>query len=1042
MKFLAVFLLGLATATSQAEDSVVRPALTFEKIIGGTGYDLGTSVAVDAKGDIYITGTTTSLDFPTKNGFQQRMGGAPVRASTDGGKTWVTPAIASPVFTVTGSPKQNGVFFAGTSNGIYKSTDAGKTWAALTSGPQYQVNAIVVDGSDPNVLYSAGFDGILKSQDSGLTWRVSRPQSRSGEDAIVLVAHPARSSTLFAGTAVGGVPSAPSLYRSTDAGATWSLLPDSPIGTFALANDPTNPDVLYAGVSPSGFSGGGNQGAAVYKTSDAGDTWTKVVDLPLAINTLTVAVSSMAVYAATDNGVMRSRDGGATWTATPITAATDTVAVDPNNPQAVYINAGGIYASIDGGTTWSSVLPIRQYVQTISVVPATPSIVFVGATPGQNMFVSKWSADGAEMLYSTYLGGSYADFPNGLAVDGQGNAYVTGYTFSTDFPVTASALQPKNAGSYNAFFAKISPDGAKLVYSTYLGGSTGDAATAIAVDGNGNAYLTGYAGSADFPVTVNAAQPHLRQACSAASAPGGALSLRNVGDAFIAKINADAGALGYATYLGGTCADEGLGIAVDSTGSAYVVGATTSPDFPATKGAFQETFRGGANTGFLAKLNPQGTAIAYATFLGGPGSDSANAVALDGQGNIYVTGSSMGFDQLLFGLPPFGIFDLRFANLLPVPGFPINGVGAAYVLKLDSTASSKEYVRYIGGNFGNGTAIGVDPLGRAWVAGTTNPYRISTPLSTPFPTVHPFQAGTGQGFVTEVSADGSVILFSSLMDSASGLALDATGNAFVIGNTTRFVSYKYFYPSALFDRIDGAVPRAVTVEQPQRLVARLDSSFLYDGVASSEIIVLTGTGLGPDQEIAAQLTEAGTVATSLGGTSVTFDGVLAPLLSVQAERVVGIVPFAIADRQLSTTKMQVQTNNSSSNAILLGATTSAVEALVAVNEDGTLNSADRPAAPGSAMTVYAAGFGQTVPASVDGRINGIGTLKVNPVGVNIANQDAEILYAGPAPGQVAGITQINFRLPELTASQYTAYVGWGPFGTFGDYNSISVYVGQ
>jgi uncharacterized protein (TIGR03437 family) len=1044
MKFLAVFLLGAATAISQAEDGSTRPGLGFEKIFGGTGYDLGSSVAVDGAGSVYVAGTTTSLDFPIKSGFQQRIGGTPVRASSDLGKTWTSPAIASPVFTVAAaSPKLNGVFFAGTSNGIYKSTDTGKNWTALNSGPQYQVNAIVVDASsDPGVVYSAGFDGVLKSQDGGLTWRVSRSQTRSGEDAIILVAHPARPSTLFAGVAIGGAPSDPSLYRSTDAGATWSLLPNSVIGTFALANDPSNPDVLYAGTSPSGFSGGGNEGGAIYKTSDAGDTWTKLVDLPLAINTLAIPASPMAVYAATDNGVMRSRDAGTTWNATSLTAAADTVAVDPNNPQVVYANAGGIFVSTDGGTTWSSVLPVRQYVQTISVVPASPSIVFVGATPGQNIFVSKWSADGTQMLYSTYLGGSYADFPTGLAVDSQGNAYLTGYTFSTDFPVSSSALQTKNAGSYNAFFAKISPDGEKLAYSTYLGGSTGDAGSAIAVDRNGNAYLTGYAGSADFPVTVNSAQPHLRQNCSTPPPPN-SMSRANLGDAFVAKINADAAALRYSTYFGGTCADEALGIALDSSGSAYIVGVTTSPDFPTTKGAFQETYRGAANMGFLAKLNPQGTGITYATFLGGPGNDSANAVALDGTGNIYITGSTMGFDQILFGfLYPIPFADFLISNPLPVPGFFIAGSGATYVLKLDSAGSSKEFLQYIGGNFGNGSAIAVDPSGRAWVAGNTNASGISTPASTAFPTVHPFQAKTGQGFVAEISIDGSALLFSSLLDAASSLALDPSGNAFVIGNTRRFVSYKYFYPSALLDRINSTVPSAVTVEEPQRIVPRLGSSFPYEGVVSSEIVVLTGTGLGPDQEVAAQLTEAGTLATFLAGTSVTFDGIPAPLLSVQAERVVCIVPFAIADRYLSTTTIQVQSNNSSSNAILLGAGSTAVEALAVVNEDGSPNSADRPAAPGSVVIVYAAGFGQTVPGSMDGQINGVGTLKISPVGVNIANQDAQILYAGPAPGQVAGITQINFLLPNLTPSQYNAYVGWGPFGRYGDYNAISVYVWQ
>src|SRR5207244_407990 len=131
------------------------------------------------------------------------------------------------------------------------------------------------------------------------------------------------------------------------------------------------------------------------------------------------------------------------------------------------------------------------------------------------------------------------------------------------------------------------------------------------------------------------------------------------------------------------------------SGSAYVVGATTSPDFPVTKGSFLETYKGAANTGFLAKLTPQGSGIAFATFLGGPGNDSATAVTLDDKSSIYVTGSSMGFDQLLFGPSSPGVILVKFSNALPVSGFPIAGVGAAYVLKFDSAASSKTYLEYI-----------------------------------------------------------------------------------------------------------------------------------------------------------------------------------------------------------------------------------------------------------------------------------------------------------------------------------------------------------
>jgi hypothetical protein len=445
------------------------------------------------------------------------------------------------------------------------------------------------------------------------------------------------------------------------------------------------------------------------------------------------------VFAATTKGLMRSTDGGITWTATSITAPADTVAVDPVNPQIIYVDAGGIFVSADGGNNWKSSLPVRQYVQTISIVPSTPSLAFVGASPGQNMFVSKWSPDGTQLLYSTYLGGSYTEFPTGLAVDNLGNAYLTGYTFSNDFPLTAGAIKSSNIGQYSAVFAKLSPDGSKLLYSTYFGGSAGDAAKAIAIDNSGNAYLTGFTVSNDFP-TTNASQTTLKQGCSI-SLPSGD-QVQSQGDAFVAKLNANTGVLSYATYLGGTCADEGRGITVDLSGNAYVVGATASPDFPVTEGALIGTFPGSDYTGFLAELTSQGR-VANATFLGGPGSDAASAVALDQQGSIYVTGSTFGFDKIIFGFSggPVGVINLDDMNPLPVPGMAIENAGAAYVLKLDSAASSRTYINYIGGNFGNGSAIAIDASGRAWIAGSTDTFGILP--APPFPTVHPF-SGRGR----------------------------------------------------------------------------------------------------------------------------------------------------------------------------------------------------------------------------------------------------------------------------------------------------------
>jgi hypothetical protein len=186
------------------------------------------------------------------------------------------------------------------------------------------------------------------------------------------------------------------------------------------------------------------------------------------------------------------------------------------------------------------------------------------------------------LVYATYLGGSGHDSGGGIAVDSQGNAYVTGFTTSTNFP-TANPLQPANGGSLDAFVAKLNAAGTALAYATYLGGSSDDAGRGIAVDSQGNAYVTGVTGSPNFP-TANALQP----------AFGGDF------DAFVAKLNAAGTALVYSTYLGGNGFDQGNGIAVDAVGNAYVTGVTDSPNFP-TANALQPAF-GGNMDAFVAKI--------------------------------------------------------------------------------------------------------------------------------------------------------------------------------------------------------------------------------------------------------------------------------------------------------------------------------------------------------------------------------------------------------------------------------------------------------
>ena len=213
--------------------------------------------------------------------------------------------------------------------------------------------------------------------------------------------------------------------------------------------------------------------------------------------------------------------------------------------------------------------------------------------------------------YSTTFGGSGYDQGNGIAVDSSGNAYVAGFTASSNFPTTTGAFQTAyGGGDYDAFVTKLNATGTGLVYSTYFGGSGYDQGNGIAVDSAGNAYVTGFTASSNFPTTTGAFQ----------TAYGGGSS-----DAFVTKLNATGTGLVYSTYLGGSGGDAGTGIAVDSSGNAYVTGNTNSSNFPATTGAFQATF-GGYNDAFVTKLNATGTGLVYSTYFGGSGYDQATVL--------------------------------------------------------------------------------------------------------------------------------------------------------------------------------------------------------------------------------------------------------------------------------------------------------------------------------------------------------------------------------------------------------------------------------
>jgi Beta-propeller repeat len=370
---------------------------------------------------------------------------------------------------------------------------------------------------------------------------------------------------------------------------------------------------------------------------------------------------------------------------------------------------------------------------------------------GGDAFVTEINSGGSALVYSTYLGGSGEDQGCGIAVDNSGDVYVTGFTSSTNFP-TMNPLQSANGGDYDAFVTEINAGGAALVYSTYLGGSSYDFGSAIAVDGSGDAYVTGYTYSTNFP-TMNPLQPQNG---------GGTV------DAFVTKINAGGSALVYSTYLGGSAEDQGSGIAVDSSGSAYVTGNTDSTNFP-TMNPFQKA-NGGDTDAFVAKLQPSGSALIYSTYLGGKGVDQGFGIAVDGSGNAYVTGSTASTD---------------FPTMNPLQPQNANNVDA-FVTEINAAGSALIYSTYLGGKRADfGYAIAVDSSGDAYVTGLTS--------SVTFPTMNPLQPAYGGGsedaFATEISAGGSAFIYSTYLggsgdDVGYGIALGPSGATYVTGFTS------------------------------------------------------------------------------------------------------------------------------------------------------------------------------------------------------------------------------------------------------------------
>ena len=688
-----------------------------------------------------------------------------------------------------------------------------------------------------------------------------------------------------------------------------------------------------------------------------------------------------------------------------------------------------------------------------------PNTIFmIGDERRSDVFVTKLTPDLSSIVYSTLIGGARRDVGRAIAVDAQGNAYVTGSTDSDNFPVTAGAFQTKAnfqspIGFFrHAFVLKLNSLGSAVVYSTLLGGGNSDDAAAIILDAAGNAYVAGATQSVDFPITKGAFQTMV------VMPPNPFFTFSH---GFVTKLNNTGSALIYSTYLSGSTGSSITGLAVDPAGDAFVTGSTGSPDFPTTPGAFQTSAPAGAQTrGFVSKLNTTGSALVYSTLLAGEKTVVPNAIAIDAAANAYITGAtdSQQFPSTLNSYQP-----------------ALRGGASAFITKVNPSGASLVYSTL----FGSGTlgrAIALDAAGDAYISGqvfgddlplSSDAVHMSYSAAPCFHTrnamfnITTFQFGCADAFAAKLDPAGARLMFSTFFggndqDSANAIALDPKGAFYIAGMTESgnlptttgslkmrrgpdFGCSNISSPTAGegFPCDDAFIAKfdLAAAPLPSPLQILNSASFLPGAIAPGELVSLTGSGIGPPLAEGIELNPDHTlVSTIIENTRVLFDAVAAPLILVSPNQINAVVPFEVDGK--SAVPVQIERNAQAGSAIAAGvvaanpgifpASFMGIGPAALLNQDWTLNRPSNPAAPGSIATLYATGLGVMEPPVPDGGvISDPASLAKTRLGVQVfvGMQNAEVLYAGTAPTLVAGVIQVNFRVPQVSGDALPLFLG-------------------
>jgi uncharacterized protein (TIGR03437 family) len=626
------------------------------------------------------------------------------------------------------------------------------------------------------------------------------------------------------------------------------------------------------------------------------------------------------------------------------------------------------------------------------------SRTFPSANNLSEAILIKLDPTGKTVLFAN-LSGKGNDVANAVALDKAGNIYLAGQTSSPDFPLhNALFSSPPASRTGYGFIAKFNSDASQILYSTYFPGIVSD----VAADAAGNAYVTGTTTTSSFPVTTG---------LPAAANIGGIVPL--VSGAFLTKISAAGDHILYSTVLSGYAKDcgccsscflsdrgaSGVAVALDGAGDAYVLGNSNVSDLPATPGALLATGVGP----FVAKVNAGGTALSYLTYLGSGHqvvqpyeavASAASALAVDASGNAYIAGNT--WDPKLPMTP--GAFQTTFhgwsqiVNLAPTPP------NDAFACKLNPSGTALVWGSYLGGaGEDEATAAALDSAGNFWVAGATR--------STEFPDAQGWS--TGGDFIVAFNPSGAALPYSARYPDGTTsrtLALDAASLLHVATQ-------------------NGVVSAVAAVPRPAIrpwLIGNAAGGTPGGQIAPGELVAIYGPHIGafPPRQAA---NTSGIVPSVLGGAQVLFGDRPAPVLYSSDGQVNAVVPFEVSGQ--TTSRVRVVNQGETGPEFTAMVVASAPQVFqgspgyaAALNEDGSINSADNPAKVGSVVSIWATGVYPPYPPVGDGQIfagaNDFECCAVFEYIYYLASQNyVKVLYAGAAPGLVAGVVQINFVAP-------------------------------